>query len=677
MSTMKCWATRLSGHTNKHAVKLSQLKLELGLFGARLGAANDKVAVEITGIATKNGKPSSSKPKTTPISLVPFHKRLCTHTTTSRRFLSSKSPSLGWDARDLCGFHLLLKDGSLDVCDMAFHVLYGEGGAGESKAKMTVVGKVEMSVAVAELLVREEKKTQSKSHHHFQRRLPIKLRVNGLCIEATLLVSMRLLKLRDSNGDSASAGRFENRVQSQKKRGIMETVMYLTSLGKKNNSKFDESEQTSPYDSDSSPVFDSDDSSNESSTSSGSSKSGGIHNARSPLGNGSERFTTSETKTRSSLSQLPRNRSLNGWNFKTATNKQETPTSSSAPFTVCPLITSKGLIIIAINKTNVCHFFGRLTKQLVNALVNLLQKSDKLSPQLYHKGGARSWECREISSRDGQAKLKTNVFFASFDQRSEQASGESACSVLVALIAHWLHSNHGMPTRAQFDRLITQGSSEWRRLCNSDHYSKLFPDKHFDLETIIEANLRPLVVLPQKSYTGFFSPDKFQCLKGAMSFDEIWDEIKSKVGDQEPRIYIVSWNDHFFVLKVEADACYIIDSFGERLFEGCQRAFILKFDESSVMYGKTDKAKEVPSKGMSCAKSGESREIICSGKECCKEFIKRFLAAIPLWQLVKEEKKWSGPFLHRQLQIDFHYSSSSSSSASSLWSLLSSGPSEA
>ena len=307
-----------------------------------------------------------------------------------------------------------------------------------------------------------------------------------------------------------------------------------------------------------------------------------------------------------------------------------------------------------------------------------MQKSDKLSPQLlYQKGNSRSWEYKDFSSRDGQTKLKTNVFFASFDQMSERASGESACTVLVALIAHWLHTNHGMPTRAQFERLITQGSSEWRRLCNSDDYSKLFPDKHFDLETVIEANLRPLVVLPQKSYTGFFSPEKFQCLKGAMSFDEIWNEIKSKVGDKESRVYIVSWNDHFFVLKVEADAYYIIDSLGERLYEGCQQAFILKFDDSSVMYGKIDKAKEVPI-------SGASREKICRGKECCKEFIKRFLAAIPLWQLEKEEKeekKWSvsSPYLHRQLQIDFHYSSSSSSSASadSLWSLLESGSLEA
>ncbi|XP_027356402.1 uncharacterized protein LOC113865828 [Abrus precatorius] len=654
MTKIKCWATRLSGQSNnKHAVKVTQLKLELGLFGVRVGAANDNVAIEITGIATKKDKgknfssSTSSKPKTTPLPLVPFHrtpKRRCAHTTSVRRFLSSKAPSLVWEARDLCGFHLVLKDGPFDACDMAFHVLYSQGCVGESKAKMTVVGKVETSVAVEELLVREELKTRSNSHHHFQRRLPIKLRVNGLIIEATLLVSMRLLKLRDSNDDSATTGPFENWVEPEKKHGIIGKVKCLTSLGKKNNGKFDEAEQTSPYESDGSPVFDSDDSSNESTTSSGSSKSSGIHNAGSRLTIGSERFTSSETKScldtvQRSWSQLSHNRSFKEWkNPKTSTNRLETQTTY--------------------------HGYSL--------------KSNELSPQLYHKDSASSWEMKGILSRDGQAKLKTNVFFASFDQMSEQASGESACTVLVALIAHWLHSNQGMPTRAQFDCLIRQGSSQWRRLCNNDYYSKLFPDKHFDLETIIEVNLRPLVVLPQKSYTGFFSPEKFHCLKGAMSFDEIWDEIKSKVVDQEPRIYIVSWNDHFFVLKVEANAYYIIDSLGERLFEGCQQAFILKFDDSSVIYGKMDKSKEVPLKGINDAKNEESREIICRGKECCKEFIKRFLAAIPLWQLEKEERKWNGSssYLHRQLQIDFHYSSSTSSAAS-LWSFLTSGPLEA
>ncbi|KAE9603705.1 hypothetical protein Lalb_Chr11g0063711 [Lupinus albus] len=434
-------------------------------------------------------------------------------------------------------------------------------------------------------------------------------------------VSLKLSKVGNSHYESQGP-----LVKSEKKRGIIGKVKFFTNLTKKNNEKFDE---LSPYESDESPIFDSDDSPNDSTTSSGSgsgSSNGScriIHKRGSRLTKGSERFMSSlQTKTPLDTVQwnwpyLPWNRSFNKWSFKTTTTKQQTLTTHSSPF----------------------------------------KKPHELSPQFQDTNqGQSSWENKKILSRDGLARVKTNVFFASFDQRSEQASGESACTVLVALIAHWLHSNMDMPTRAEFDSLIRQGSSEWRRLCNNDYYLNLFPDKHFDLETIIEAKLRPLIVDPQKSYTGFFSPEKFQCLKGAMSFDEIWNEINNTNMDDyiyNPRIYIVSWNDHFFVLHAEADAYYIIDSLGERLFEGCKQAFILKFDESSVMYGKVEKKEEF--------------EIVCSGKECCKEFIKRFLATIPLGQLEKEENKGivSIPYLHRQLQIDLHYSSSISSSPSS------------
>jgi len=146
-------------------------------------------------------------------------------------------------------------------------------------------------------------------------------------------VSLRLLKLKDSNskGDSVIARPFENSVQPKKKHGIIEKVKHFTSLGKKNNDKIDESKQTSPCDSDRSPIFDSDDSSNDSNTSSGSSNSG-THSKRPTLT--SERFTSSERKT-----HLQRNRSLNERNFKTPTDKQQTQTSYPGPFTVCYILT--------------------------------------------------------------------------------------------------------------------------------------------------------------------------------------------------------------------------------------------------------------------------------------------------------------------------------------------------
>lgn len=136
---------------------------------------------------------------------------------------------------------------------------------------------------------------------------------------------------------------------------------------------------------------------------------------------------------------------------------------------------------------------------------------------------------------------------------------------------------------------------------------------------------------------GFFSPEKFDSLTGVMSFDEIWDNEISR----SPGVYIVSWNDHFFVLKGDEDGYYIIDTLGERLVEGCDQAYILRFDHGSYL-----------------TESG-SNEVICRGKECCKEFIKRFLAAIPLKELEMEEKKEAVPYysLHHRLQIEFNFCS--------------------
>jgi len=218
------------------------------------------------------------------------------------------------------------------------------------------------------------------------------------------------------------------------------------------------------------------------------------------------------------------------------------------------------------------------------------------------------------------------------------------------VITDALHSKGAYtPTRSEFDTLIRQGSSEWQKLCNDASYINRFPNKHFDLDTILEAKIRPISVLPEKSFIGFFQPESFESLRGAMSFDGIWSEITSDAGG-EPRIYIVSWNDHFFVLKVDSDAYYIIDTLGERLFEGCTKAYILKFEDSTEMYRVSENSEE-----------GEGDELICRGKECCREFIKRFLAAIPLREELEVEEKGMGnaeTALHQRLQIEFHLTES-------------------
>ncbi|KAK2971307.1 hypothetical protein RJ640_001333 [Escallonia rubra] len=302
-----------------------------------------------------------------------------------------------------------------------------------------------------------------------------------------------------------------------------------------------------------------------------------------------------------------------------------------------------------------------------------------------------SWERKDVISRDGQMKLQTQVFFSSIDQRSEQAAGESACTALVAVIASWFQFNSDeMPIKSQLDSLIREGSLEWRNLCKNDTYRERFADKHFDLETVLETKIRPLIVVPEKSFIGFFHPDGlkdeggFEFLHSAMSFDSIWDEISQfgsdNPGTANPLVYIVSWNDHFFVLKVELDAYYIIDTLGERLYEGCNQAYILKFDRdttiqqlpnetrSSDKKSSTDKVESSDHKEsdsdrtaiVSTSKSGNcegEESIVCRGKDSCKEYIKSFLAAIPIRELQADLKKglMASTPLHRRLQIEFHY----------------------
>ncbi|KAK9041363.1 hypothetical protein V6N11_016466 [Hibiscus sabdariffa] len=315
-----------------------------------------------------------------------------------------------------------------------------------------------------------------------------------------------------------------------------------------------------------------------------------------------------------------------------------------------------------------------------------------------------SWEQKEVVSRDGHMKLQAQVFFASIDQRSERAAGESACTALVAVIADWFQNNRDlMPIKSQFDSLIRDGSLEWRNLCENETYRERFPDKHFDLETVLQAKIRPLTVVPGKSFIGFFHPEgmdegRFEFLNGAMSFDNIWDEIcrasEECLNNGEPQVYIVSWNDHFFILKVEAEAYYIIDTLGERLYEGCNQAYILKFDSNTVIHklpntaqssddkpigdqqtataatepkisqvqqvkGKEDGsvAGSVVTKPEESIKSEDVGEVVCQGKESCKEYIKSFLAAIPIRELQVDIKKGliaSTP-LHHRLQIEFHH----------------------
>ncbi|KVI07401.1 EEIG1/EHBP1 N-terminal domain-containing protein [Cynara cardunculus var. scolymus] len=267
------------------------------------------------------------------------------------------------------------------------------------------------------------------------------------------------------------------------------------------------------------------------------------------------------------------------------------------------------------------------------------------------------WDNMEVTSRDGQMKLQTQIFFASIDQRSEKASGESACTTLVATIADWFQNNrHEMPIKSELDSLIREGSLEWRNLCENEVYKKRFPDKHFDLETVLQAKIRNLAVIPEKSFIGFFQPNElqkgvFDFLDGAMSFDSIWDEI-SQIGSNHddimnPLVYIVSWNDHFFILKIDRDAYYIIDTLGERLYEGCSQAYMLKFNQDTRIQRVPNETENPNEKkeGKKADRNEVQKEefTVFGGKESCKEYIKSFLAAIPIRELQADLKKGLTP----------------------------------
>ncbi|PPD96590.1 hypothetical protein GOBAR_DD06403 [Gossypium barbadense] len=404
-----------------------------------------------------------------------------------------------------------------------------------------------------------------------ERKLPITLNVNGVVIEATLSILVSFAEVRDTRGGA------QNSVESNKEDGFFKMVKRLTRRKEKKNNY-----QLNSFDSDESLVFDSDGMNGNDSTTTSESSSGELS-----LGPELESSRNLETRLVPAQNYMVR---MSSW------KKRRLSFRTSA------------------KKTELLGF-------------DFDQHPETCSVVDSQKG-EYWWEVKELVSRNGGARLKAQVFFASFDQRSERAAGESACTAL--------------------------GSSEWRKLCSNTAYTNAFPDKHFDLETVLKADVRPVTVSHEKSFTGFFSPDKFEFLNGAMSFDEIWNEIKSsETNNCQPRVYIISWNDHFFVLKVEPKAYYIIDTLGERLFEGCKQAYMLKFDDSSLMYGKKKKK--------------DDEMAICSGKECCREYIKRFLAAIAVEELEEEEKKGkvSAFTLHQRLQIDFHYSSFSSATSSS------------
>ncbi|XP_038885600.1 uncharacterized protein LOC120075923 [Benincasa hispida] len=553
------------------------------------GKENERIAIEIKW---KGPQRHSLLP-------VPFYAKspLQTNRTTAQRVLSNHHQTVQWnhEFHSMCEFEFPHDDASsIPFWDTKFYVLLEEEPT-KSKTKSSVLGKA--SLNLAEMLSAMETK--------MERNVPIVLKDSAGAAphHATISVCVNFVEVRDG----------PDPIQQEDKEGFLKTLKDLTSFKKKNREK--------------GKVISSD------------GENRGLGDSTTGEEDGDHKQGKSLTKKRRlSFSFRHSRRKVEPWLEKTNTAVNDGVTvdrqrhdNGASVFNVAPIST---------------------TSQMEKA--ESTEFSLETNIQYKEASGGR-WETREIVSRDGKLKLKTEVFFGSFDQRSEKAGGESACTAIVAVIAHWLHSNYGvMPTQLELDNLIMEGSSEWQKLCNNECYSNSFPNKHFDLETVVQADVGPITVSAENSFVGFFSPEKFNCLTEAMSFEQIWNEVNTKTfSNYESRIYIVSWNDHFFVLKMDENACYIIDSLGERLFEGCNQAYILKFDSSSLMFENQEK--------------GEVGELVCRGKECCREFFERFLAAITIEELEEEQKKLgSCNFIpHQRLQIDFHFSSPVASSSSS------------
>lgn len=535
---------------------------------------------------------------------VPFYGKspLQTNRTTAEPVLNNHHQTVQWNHvfHSICEFEFADDASSIPFWDTKFYVLLEEST--KSKTKYSVLGKA--SLNLAEMLLAMETKMERNV------KIMLKDSAGAAPHHATISVCVNFVEVRDGLDP----------IQQQDKEGFLKALKDLTSFKKKNREK-------------------------------GKAISSDGENRG--LGDP----TTGEEDGDQKLGKLLTKKRRLSFSFRHSKGKVE-PWLEKTNTAV-----NDGVTVDRQQRDNDASVFdvAPISNTSQRDKAESTEFSLETESQNKEASGGR-WETREIVSRDGKAKLKTEVFFGSFDQRSEKAGGESACTAIVAVITHWLHSNYGvMPTQRELDNLIMEGSSEWQKLCNNDCYSNSFPNKHFDIETIVQADVRPITVSAENSFVGFFSPEKFNCLTEAMSFEQIWNVVNTKTCPKyNPRIYIVSWNDHFFVLKMEEDACYIIDSLGERLFEGCNRAYILKFDSSSLMFDNQEK--------------GEVGELVCKGKECCRKFFERFLAAITIEELEEEQKKLSScNFIpHRRLQIDFHFSSpvasSSSTSPSSLFS---------
>ena len=207
-----------------------------------------------------------------------------------------------------------------------------------------------------------------------------------------------------------------------------------------------------------------------------------------------------------------------------------------------------------------------------------------------------------------------------------------------------------------FDAVIAGAAAAWRALCDDASLLKRFPDRHFDLDTALERHVpfpvpdatgrmqidasvgnadrsstrdrpRRLRVDHRESFVGFLTPPGTRpgdspTLDALVAAAPPLRTIVDELARTAPATYVVSWLDHFFVLRFARErkragpppvarrgddsgdesigkvaihpgmmgggeeddtevVVYVMDSLGERLCEGCKRGYVLRFDGSS------------------------------------------------------------------------------------------------
>ena len=256
-----------------------------------------------------------------------------------------------------------------------------------------------------------------------------------------------------------------------------------------------------------------------------------------------------------------------------------------------------------------------------------------------------------------------------------------------------------------FDAVIAGAAAAWRALCNDASLLKRFPDRHFDLDTALERHVpfpvpdatgrmqidasvgnasdrsstrdrpRRLRVDHRESFVGFLTPPGTRpgdspTLDALVAAAPPLRTIVDELARTAPATYVVSWLDHFFVLRFarervrdsrdlanpnpnpnpsgggeedEEVVVYVMDSLGERLCEGCKRGYVLRFDGSS-----------------STGRDGDGG----GGAAAAARFIGEVLPSRLLRQIgadvaayasgVKGAREPSPEQLMRRLQIEFH-----------------------